>query len=101
MTRPLIVALGSAWITQALDLPLALGAFVAGLVISESEYSHQVVDEILPFRDVFNALFFVSDDNHLPVHGAGIRCECQEFVKRYRTAVHEFVDTCLERLLTQ
>jgi hypothetical protein len=44
----------------AVALPLALGAFVAGLVISESEYSHQVVDEILPFRDVFNALFFVS-----------------------------------------
>ena len=53
-------ALGAAWITQVLDLPLALGAFVAGLVISESEYSHQVVDEILPFRDVFSALFFVS-----------------------------------------
>lgn len=55
-----LVALGAAWVTQTLGLPLALGAFVAGLVISESEYSHQVVDEILPFRDVFNALFFVS-----------------------------------------
>ncbi|MEZ6015930.1 MAG: cation:proton antiporter [Planctomycetota bacterium] len=55
-----LVALGAAWITLSLSLPLALGAFVAGLVISESEYSHQVVDEILPFRDVFNALFFVS-----------------------------------------
>jgi len=55
-----LVALGAAWITLSLHLPLALGAFVAGLVISESEYSHQVVDEILPFRDVFSALFFVS-----------------------------------------
>jgi CPA2 family monovalent cation:H+ antiporter-2 len=55
-----LAALGAAWVTQTLGLPLALGAFVAGLVISESEYSHQVVDEILPFRDVFNALFFVS-----------------------------------------
>lgn len=54
------VALGAAWITHLLDLPLALGTFVAGLVISESEYSHQVVDEILPFRDVFSALFFMS-----------------------------------------
>lgn len=54
------VAFGAAWITHALGLPLALGAFVAGLVISESEYSHQVVDEILPFRDVFSALFFAS-----------------------------------------
>jgi CPA2 family monovalent cation:H+ antiporter-2 len=55
-----LAALGAAWITHSLGLPLALGAFVAGLVISESEYSHQVVDEILPFRDVFTALFFVS-----------------------------------------
>ena len=55
-----LVALGAAWLTQTLHLPLALGAFVAGLVVSESEYNHQVVDEILPFRDVFNALFFVS-----------------------------------------
>ena len=55
-----LVALGAAWLTQTLGLPLALGAFVAGLVISESKYSHQVVDEILPFRDVFSALFFVS-----------------------------------------
>lgn len=55
-----LVALGAAWVTLVLHLPLALGAFVAGLVVSESEYSHQVVDEILPFRDVFSALFFVS-----------------------------------------
>jgi len=53
-------ALGAASLTHALGLPLALGAFVAGLVISESEYSHHVVSEILPFRDVFNALFFLS-----------------------------------------
>ncbi|MEM6675437.1 MAG: cation:proton antiporter [Planctomycetota bacterium] len=55
-----LVALGAAWLTESLELPLALGAFVAGLVVSESEYNHQVVDEILPFRDVFSALFFVS-----------------------------------------
>lgn len=55
-----VAALGAALFTSALQLPLALGAFVAGLVISESEYSHQTVSEILPFRDVFNALFFLS-----------------------------------------
>ena len=55
-----LVALGAAWLTESLDLPLALGAFIAGLVVSESEYNHQVVDEILPFRDVFSALFFAS-----------------------------------------
>lgn len=55
-----MVALGTAWFSASLGLSIALGAFLAGLFISESEYSHQVVSEILPFRDVFNALFFVS-----------------------------------------
>jgi CPA2 family monovalent cation:H+ antiporter-2 len=39
---------------------LALGAFIAGIVLSESEYSHQIVADILPFRDVFNSVFFIS-----------------------------------------
>src|SRR5437899_6658335 len=39
---------------------LALGAFLAGLVISESDYSHQALAELLPFRDVFISLFFVA-----------------------------------------
>lgn len=55
-----LVALGAAWLTQSLGLSVALGTFVAGLCISESEYSHQVVSEVVPFRDVFNALFFIS-----------------------------------------
>jgi monovalent cation:H+ antiporter-2, CPA2 family len=41
-------------------LSLALGAFIAGMVLSESDYSHQVSADILPFRDVFNSIFFVS-----------------------------------------
>jgi CPA2 family monovalent cation:H+ antiporter-2 len=49
-----------ALLTSSLGLSLALGAFLAGVVISESEYSHQVVSDILPFRDVFNSLFFIS-----------------------------------------
>ena len=52
--------LGSAAASSALGLSAALGAFLAGILISESEYSHQVVAEILPFRDLFNSLFFVS-----------------------------------------
>lgn len=51
---------GIAWMTQSLGLSLALGAFLAGILISESEYSHQAVAAILPFRDVFMSLFFVS-----------------------------------------
>ena len=56
----LFVCLGMAWLTSALGLSLALGAFLAGVVLSESEYSHQVVSDILPFKDVFNSLFFIS-----------------------------------------
>lgn len=55
-----LLSFGTAWITSQFGLSLALGAFVAGVVVSESEYSHQITAEILPFRDVFNSLFFVS-----------------------------------------
>ncbi|MBN2284693.1 MAG: cation:proton antiporter [Deltaproteobacteria bacterium] len=54
------VCLGVAWLTSGAGLSLALGAFLAGLIISESEYSHQAVGNIIPFRDVFTSFFFVS-----------------------------------------
>jgi CPA2 family monovalent cation:H+ antiporter-2 len=56
----IVMCLGIAWLTALGGLSLALGAFIAGLVISESEYSHQAIAEVLPFRDSFNSLFFVS-----------------------------------------
>ncbi|MCP9449368.1 MAG: cation:proton antiporter [Nitrospira sp.] len=56
----IVMCLGIAWLTSLSGLSLALGAFIAGLVISESEYSHQATAEVLPFRDSFNSLFFVS-----------------------------------------
>ena len=56
----IVLCLGIAWLTSLSGLSLALGAFMAGLVISESEYSHQAMAEVLPFRDSFNSLFFVS-----------------------------------------
>ena len=56
----IVSCLGIAWLTSLGGLSLALGAFIAGLVISESEYSHQAIAEVLPFRDSFNSLFFVS-----------------------------------------
>ncbi|HEY6287831.1 MAG TPA: cation:proton antiporter [Nitrospiraceae bacterium] len=56
----IVSCLGIAWLTSLGGLSLALGAFIAGLVISESEYSHQAMAEVLPFRDSFNSLFFVS-----------------------------------------
>ncbi len=46
--------------TSSAGLSLALGAFLAGLIISESEYTHQALGNILPFRDVFTSFFFVS-----------------------------------------
>ncbi|NKB82278.1 MAG: sodium:proton exchanger [Nitrospirales bacterium] len=55
-----VLGLGTAWITSLVGLSLALGAFIAGLLISESEYSHQALAEVLPFRNSFNSLFFVS-----------------------------------------
>jgi len=55
-----VICFGVALLTSKAGLSLALGAFLAGLIISESEYSHQALGNILPFRDVFTTFFFVS-----------------------------------------
>jgi len=55
-----VICFGVAWLTSKAGLSLALGAFLAGLIISESEYSRQALGNILPFRDVFTTFFFVS-----------------------------------------
>lgn len=49
-----------AWLTSSIGLSLALGAFIAGLIISESDYSHQATSNVLPFREIFTSFFFVS-----------------------------------------
>ena len=54
------VCLAVAWASALAGLSLALGAFLAGLLVSESEYSHQALADILPFRDLFAAFFFIS-----------------------------------------
>ena len=51
---------GIAYAGGALNLSLALGAFAAGLVVSESIYSHRILSDILPFKDLFLAIFFIS-----------------------------------------
>ncbi|MCX7924872.1 MAG: cation:proton antiporter [Fimbriimonadales bacterium] len=56
----LFIALLMSYITQSLGLSPALGAFVAGIIISETPYSHQITANIIPFRDSFLALFFIS-----------------------------------------
>lgn len=56
----LIMCFGIAFLTSEFGLSLALGAFLAGLVISESEYSYEAISTILPFRDSFTGIFFIS-----------------------------------------
>jgi CPA2 family monovalent cation:H+ antiporter-2 len=60
MLNLLLVTLGAAWITERAGLSLALGAFVAGMLISETEYKHQVEEDIKSFRDVLLGLFFIT-----------------------------------------
>jgi CPA2 family monovalent cation:H+ antiporter-2 len=56
----LFVTLALAWVTEMSGLSMALGAFLAGMLISETEYRYQVEDYIKPFRDVLLGLFFVT-----------------------------------------
>jgi len=68
MLNLLLITLGAAWITDRAGLSLALGAFVAGMLISETEYKHQVEEDIKPFRDVLLGLFFITIGMLLNVH---------------------------------
>jgi CPA2 family monovalent cation:H+ antiporter-2 len=56
----LLITLGFSWLTEHAGLSLALGAFVAGMLISETEYKHQVETDIRPFHDVLLGLFFIT-----------------------------------------
>jgi len=56
----LLVTLALAWLTELAGLSLALGAFIAGMLISETEFKHQVETDIRPFHDVLLGLFFIS-----------------------------------------
>jgi CPA2 family monovalent cation:H+ antiporter-2 len=56
----LLVTLGLAWLTEHFGLSLALGAFVAGMLVAETEYKHQVETDIRPFHDVLLGLFFIT-----------------------------------------
>jgi len=56
----LLVTLALSWLTELAGLSLALGAFIAGMLISETEFKHQVETDIRPFHDVLLGLFFIS-----------------------------------------
>lgn len=63
-----VLALGAASVSTVLGLSTALGAFVAGLVLSESEFDHRVIAEVVPVRDLFATLFFVSVGMLIDLH---------------------------------
>ncbi|MDR3413713.1 MAG: monovalent cation:proton antiporter-2 (CPA2) family protein [Formivibrio sp.] len=60
MLNLLLVSLGIAWLTEQAGLSLALGAFLAGMLIAETDFRYQVEDDIRPFRDLLLGLFFVT-----------------------------------------
>ncbi|AVO49440.1 potassium transporter [Melaminivora suipulveris] len=60
MLNLLLVTLGLAWLTELAGLSLALGAFIAGVLVSETQYRHQVGIDIRPFHDVLLGLFFIT-----------------------------------------
>jgi CPA2 family monovalent cation:H+ antiporter-2 len=62
------ICIAITWMTNWLGLSPALGAFLAGLIISESEYSHQALGEVHSFRDIFTSFFFISVGMLLDVH---------------------------------
>lgn len=67
MINVLLVTLGVAWLTELSGLSLALGAFVAGMLIAETEYRYQVEEDIRPFRDILLGFFFITIGMRLEV----------------------------------
>jgi CPA2 family monovalent cation:H+ antiporter-2 len=55
-----VITMGIAGITESLGLSLAIGAFLAGLALSDTDFTHQIISDISPFRDVFLSVFFVA-----------------------------------------
>ncbi len=60
LTASVFIFLGTAWVTANAGVSLALGSFLAGLILSESEYGHHIFAEVRPFRDSLSSLFFIS-----------------------------------------
>ncbi|WP_308433882.1 monovalent cation:proton antiporter-2 (CPA2) family protein [Silvimonas iriomotensis] len=68
MINLLFITLGIAWLTDLAGLSMALGAFLAGMLIAETQYRYQVEDDIRPFRDLLLGLFFVTVGMALDFH---------------------------------
>ena len=54
------ICIGTAWLSSLAGLSVALGAFLGGMVVADTEYSHRAMGDVLPLRDIFVSLFFVS-----------------------------------------
>lgn len=64
----LTICFAVAWLASSMGLSLAIGAFLAGLIISDTEYNHEVISNVLPLQDIFASLFFVSIGMLLDLH---------------------------------
>lgn len=87
----IFLCLGTAFLTYKLGLSLALGAFIAGLIISESEYSYQAISDILPFKDSFNGLFFIS---------VGMLMDINFFLSNFATVMFIVISVIILKTLT-
>jgi CPA2 family monovalent cation:H+ antiporter-2 len=87
----ILLCLGTALLTSSLGLSLALGAFIAGIIISESEYAYQVIADILPFKDSFNGLFFIS---------VGMLMNLKFFTENILTILIIFISILVLKVLT-
>ncbi len=56
----ILIVLGTCWASEVLGLTLAMGAFIAGMILADSEYNHQIILDILPVKDYFAGIFFIS-----------------------------------------
>ncbi|UCF89332.1 MAG: cation:proton antiporter [bacterium] len=54
------LCIGTTWLASILGMPLAAGAFISGLLIARSDFRHQALSDVIPFREVFTSLFFIS-----------------------------------------
>ena len=78
----LFIILATGWVSQKMGLTLAMGALIAGMIISESEYNHQIILDILPLRDYFSSIFFIS---------VGMLLQTQVFVDSFWGCIRLFI----------
>jgi len=64
----LLITIGTAWLVSLAGISLAIGAFLAGIVVARGEYKHQAISDIFPFKEAFASLFFVSVGMLLDLH---------------------------------